>query len=43
MLRDAVGYTCEVETAQETAKESGESVKIIGKSREIRGKFRENW
>ena len=36
MLRDAVGYTCEVKTAQETAKESGG---IIGKSGEIRGKF----
>ena len=36
MLRDAVGYTCEVKTAQETAKES---VGIIGKSEEIRGKL----
>ena len=36
MLRDAVGYTCEVKTAQETAKESGG---IIGKSGGIRGKL----
>ena len=35
MLRDAVGYTCEVKTAQESG-ESGESVGIIGKSGEIR-------
>ena len=43
MLRDAVGYTCEVKTAQETAKESGgisrNHWKIGGNWGEIRGKL----
>ena len=38
MLRDAVGYTCEVKTAQETAKESRG---IIGKSGGNSGKIGE--
>ena len=40
MLRDAVDYTCEVKTAQETAKESGG---IIGKLKENSGKIGEFW
>ena len=42
MLRDAVGYTCEVKTAQETAKESGGISRNQGKLvnfGEIRGKL----
>ena len=39
MLRDAVGYTSEVKTAQET----GESGGISRNHSEIGGKFGENW
>ena len=46
MLRDAVGYTCEVKTAQETGESGGISRihwEIVGNWREILGKFGENW
>ena len=42
MLRDAVGHTCEVKTAQETGESGGISRnhwEIGGKYGEIRGKF----
>ena len=48
MLRDAVGYTCEVKTAQETAKEESGGIsrnhwEIGGNSGEIWGKLVNFW